>query len=266
MALLRGMKSRLIINGGLGEWFANGSGVRQGDPLSPLLFLFCIHPLLARLTELKVFTHAHCDDMVVAVHKRSISKVLEALRQYDSATGAAVNLNKSVLISATETVGFCYPFRVAAGDRYLGYWLSTKGELQLNPELVKSTISSLCCLRNLHLSWAGKETIICSYFRPRYLYQMLLVRGGERTFYNIEAWFLNGNTNDFRDERRYAMPMSLAKMRHPYTRLRLRPLIDEIRDRRTYLVISLLQSRFRILIPGKEDSSGLPESISNSRP
>jgi len=80
----------------------------------------------------------------------------------------------------------------------------------------------------------------------------LLVKGAERMFGNIEGWFLSGNTDDFREERRYAMPMSLAKMRHPYTRLRLRPLIDEIRDRRTYLVISLFSQGFEFSSRGKK--------------
>ena len=71
---------------------------------------------------------------------------------------------------------------------------------------------------------------------------------------------LEWQNRGLREERRYTMPMSLAKMRHPYT-LRLRPLVDDIRDRGTYLVISVLQSRFRILIPGDNNSAGIPESI-----
>ena len=76
MALLRGMRSRLIINGELGDWFHNASGVRQGDPLSPPLFLLSIQPLLSRLAHLKIFVQAHCDDMVVAVNKHNIDRVL----------------------------------------------------------------------------------------------------------------------------------------------------------------------------------------------
>jgi len=262
--LLRGMKSRLIVNGELGEWISNRSGVRQGDPLSPLLFLLCIQPLLARLKQLKIFTQAHCDDMVVAVSRHNIRQVLTVLNEYDGSTGAAVNPGKSVLISPKLDAGFSHPFRVATGDRYLGFWLTSGGELKLNPELVKSTVSSLRRIQNLHLSWAGKETVLASYFRPRYLYQMVLVEGAEKVFGNIEAWFLGGCRDEFLEGRRYVMPLAVAKMRHPYTRLRLRPLVDELRDRRTYLVLRLLRSQFRVLIPGKESESGLPESIADS--
>jgi len=153
---------------------------------------------------------------------------------------------------------------MVTGERYLGFWLTPGGRLQLGPDLVKTTISSLRRIRNLHLSWAEKETIIACYFPPKYLYQMVLVEGAEKTFHNIEAWFLGSGREEFREERKYNMPMAVAKMRHPYTRLRLLPLVDELRDRRSFLVLSVLRSRFRILIPGADDSSGLPRSITNS--
>ena len=81
--LLGGMKSRVIVNGELGEWFNNESGVRQGDPL-----------------------------------RQNIGDVVAALNEYDKATGAAVNLGKSVLIANIHHIRFHHPFRVAEGERY----------------------------------------------------------------------------------------------------------------------------------------------------
>jgi len=108
--------------------------------------------------------------------------------------------------------------------------------------------------------------VLASYFRPKYLYQMLLASGAERTFGNIEAWFKSSGCDEYREGKQYRMPLAVAKMRHPYTRLRLRPLEDDIRDRRTYLVLSLLRSRFKELIPGVLDEDGISASIADTFP
>ena len=108
--------------------------------------------------------------------------------------------------------------------------------------------------------------MLASYFRPKYLYQMLLASGAERTFGNIEAWFKSSGCDEYREGKQYRMPLAVAKMRHPYTRLRLRPLEDDIRDRRTYLVLSLLRSRFKELIPGVLDEDGISASIADTFP
>ena len=42
--------------------------------------------------------------------------------------------------------------------RYLGFWLAEGGKLQLSPNLAKTTISTLKCIQNLHLSWAGRDS------------------------------------------------------------------------------------------------------------
>ncbi|CAI9540969.1 unnamed protein product, partial [Staurois parvus] len=47
--LYRGAESFLLVNGWVGWSFEVGSGVRQGCPLSPLLYAFTFNPLVRRL-------------------------------------------------------------------------------------------------------------------------------------------------------------------------------------------------------------------------
>ncbi|CAI9610248.1 unnamed protein product [Staurois parvus] len=47
--LYKGAESFMLVNGWVGQPFRVGSGVRQGCPLSPLLYAFAIDPFIRRL-------------------------------------------------------------------------------------------------------------------------------------------------------------------------------------------------------------------------
>jgi sugar (pentulose or hexulose) kinase len=51
MQLVSGGQTAVNVNGEIGPYFWNAWGVRQGDPLSPLLFDFMVDALAAMLTK-----------------------------------------------------------------------------------------------------------------------------------------------------------------------------------------------------------------------
>jgi hypothetical protein len=93
--------SSVQVNGHVSDPFEIRSGIRQGCPLSMLLFTICINPFLCMLRE---NTHTSRTPNVVAYAKditvilrstKDIPKVRDALRCYEAATGARLNIRKS---------------------------------------------------------------------------------------------------------------------------------------------------------------------------
>jgi len=96
---------RILINGKAGEYFPIRSGVAQGCPLSPLLFLVCAEVII-RLAKknlrgidiegIRYQVSAFADDTVLMIHgKRDLKKIRGILRWYNEATGMKANVKKT---------------------------------------------------------------------------------------------------------------------------------------------------------------------------
>ena len=99
------------VNGRRSEVFAIERSVRQGCPLSPLLYVLALEPLLRRLRDegtspslrgipfvssLAARVSAFADDITVFVSRRlDIKAVKEAVVEYERIAGAKVNFDKS---------------------------------------------------------------------------------------------------------------------------------------------------------------------------
>lgn len=105
MRLLKGASSRILYNGRLTPPIVIGRSVRQGCPLSAILFAFALEPLLCgfrqRLLGLSFDGHRFCctayaDDVVICV--RNVDEVRAALSwvaTYGEASGSLLNVRKS---------------------------------------------------------------------------------------------------------------------------------------------------------------------------
>ncbi|KAL3685283.1 hypothetical protein R1sor_003305 [Riccia sorocarpa] len=149
-ALQLGAETRILLNGDLLPTFQVEMGVRQGCPLSPLLYAIATIPFIASIKDqnnrgaIKPVRLAHdvevsivcmADDTAVytEIHHASVLNLFHLLGQYQVATGGRVNWRKSklmvigcwrVLPAWTHTL----PLQLIAPKqsvRYLGASLST---------------------------------------------------------------------------------------------------------------------------------------------
>ncbi|KAA3457116.1 reverse transcriptase [Gossypium australe] len=136
----------ILSNGDEGLSFRATRGLRQGDPLSPYLFLFCGEGLLAlmrlanqekRIKGAKVsreapsITHLmFADDCILFgdVSNRGINVLKEILREYEACSGQCVNFEKTTVffsanVTDQERNVVCQTFNVQCSNdpnKYLG--------------------------------------------------------------------------------------------------------------------------------------------------
>jgi hypothetical protein len=110
-ALFSTATSRVLLNGIVGSLIAHGRGLRQGDPLSPLLFVIAIdpitkiledamrlgilHKLRGRGTILRTFLYADNAAIFLAPIKSGIENLAAILENFGEVTGLCTNFLKS---------------------------------------------------------------------------------------------------------------------------------------------------------------------------
>ena len=184
------------VNGRRSRVFAIERSVRQGCPLSPLLYVLALEPLLRRLRDeganpalrgvpfagpLSARVSAFADDITVFVSRRlDIKAVKKAVGEYERIAGAKVNFDKSEGLRLGTWAGsntLPGPFRWSDGPiRILGVWFGPDLQLERNWSEVQAKVNAQVGIwLSRRLSLKGRAEACAAYVFPLILYRLAVL-------------------------------------------------------------------------------------------
>jgi len=201
-ALGKGIRSRVITAHGITEPFEVKSGLRQGCPISPLLFIIFLEPLIFQINEsnngyrikmdAKISNLAYADDMVLVMetfqqtqqgldivnkffnkYQLEISVKGKDKTAYTHNNPTRQDLNYTDFNGNRINIPFlepdeCYP--------YLGVWISLTLNWNKQIEMINKTIwKYIGIIRDRAITTEQKITIINTILIPHVAYRMLIV-------------------------------------------------------------------------------------------
>ncbi|CAL1400383.1 unnamed protein product [Linum trigynum] len=186
---LRSSSFSVLMNGTPSGYFTPTRGLRQGDPLSPLLFVLCTEGFAAllrkaisenRLEGVKVAPRAprishlfFADDSYLFLRGtlNECENLIEVLNEYEELSGQRVNLAKSAVCFSKNIVRTDQEFlaailgvgAVGVHDKYLGLpTLIARSKMATFRYLEEKLLERLQGWKRKTLSWAARETLIKS--------------------------------------------------------------------------------------------------------
>jgi exonuclease III len=193
-SLHEGSSTSLLLNGSLGSPIPLCSGVRQGCPLAPSLFILALEPfhryLKTRLPGISLsntvskLNASFADDLTIMLNNyQELPIANDALRQFESLSGEAPNWNKMALIPMGPTALQIPPpqdplstipiLTTSTYERVLGINLSADpNDFTFTWDPLLSVLKRRVSLfKAAHLPTESRVHIVNSYLAPSFLYQ-----------------------------------------------------------------------------------------------
>ena len=168
-AMYNSVKTCIKVNGSLTQYFDSYMGVKQGEPLSPLLFILFINDMSTSLyddtvetisiDELQVFLLLFADDTVLFSYTpQGLQTLLNKLHAYCLKWNVNVNINKTVVLTfkkgcRIENVDIYYNnerLKNVGKFTYLGVTLSANGKVyQAQKTLSEQAMKALFSVNSL---------------------------------------------------------------------------------------------------------------------
>ncbi len=191
-SMYSGICSVVKLNGHLSEPFQITRSVRQGCPLSSLLYVLTLEPLLRKLEasggillELGCTraVSAYADDVTVMVSDTTKVEVVGTiLKEYEAVTGAKINPDKSVGLRLGTWRGRPMPSNSVVGRwtdgpvKLLGVWFGPDLQLDRNWDEVTSKVASLTQKwAERKLSLKGRAEVANTYIASIIIYRLTVV-------------------------------------------------------------------------------------------
>jgi hypothetical protein len=198
------VKFSILINGHPSKEFAPKRGLRQGDPLSPYLFILCADVLSGLISRALTSHQIHgvkiaptapeishlffADDSLIfcRASTNEVTTIANIIHNYEEASGQLVNLNKSEMLfskgvyeSTKEDIYQILPIQnVTNFSKYLGMPTAAgRSKSQMFNYLQERIWKKLKGWKEKNLSFAGRETLIKAVAQaiPTYIMSSFLI-------------------------------------------------------------------------------------------
>jgi len=228
MNCLSNTSAQVIVNGFLTKPFKIERGAKQGDTISPTLFILVIElfnqaihkdPSINGISigNLSIKGLFFADDaVIIAISDSDLTKIWDWLQFFCEATTMEISLRKCIGIKignrAYSSDKFNFLHVSTKPERYLGIWVSKAG-ISTSKNLINDSISNLEGWKQKSLTHKTRTTVLNTYLYTKWWYQIRLARPNSNQFKqlnNLTTWFFWNSSNKFNPNTKYRNTRSLT--------------------------------------------------------